>query len=132
MASLDFNIVAAEKKAGQKARRKLRREIRRRMYQMVAVGKGARNEKPNYKGLSSTTVKVKMDKAGLDALVVNIPKHGLIHQHGVKSKQGDKTFPYLIEAINQTRIIADLASDLADIQGTEVSKMMVRGFPERI
>lgn len=127
---LGINIAQEEKKAGQKARRKLRREIHKRMYDMVSVGKGS-----SEKGLDTTTVKVLMEpgQLGLDALRIDIPRHGLIHAHGWRPKNGgpEYRYPYLLDAMYETDIIKDLADDLAQIRGEHISDMMVKGFPRK-
>lgn len=125
-----INIAAEEKKAGQKARRKLRREIHRRMYDMVSIGK---NNGSNEKTLDTTTVKLLMEPGGLgiDALRIDIPRHGLIHSSGWTPKNGTREYryPYLLDALYESKIVEELADDLAGLRGEHVADMMIKGFP---
>lgn len=131
----DIDIVAAEKKAGQKARRKLRRQIRKNMFNMVSVGqtKGA----PKEESLSSTTVKLMMETGGMDALVIDIPRHGLILQHAVAKEDragrmmNRKAYPFVLDALYETKIIEDLGDDIAGLRGDYVSQL-VRGLPNKV
>tara|TARA_R110001592_G_scaffold268269_3_gene534511 strand:- start:28605 stop:29015 length:411 start_codon:yes stop_codon:yes gene_type:complete len=136
MLNVDPEIIAKEKAAGQKARRKLRETNKRLMYQMVAIGE-TKNKRPGEKSLSETTVKVLMDVSGLDALRIDIPRHGLIHQHGVRFKKyggamTKRTFPYLMQTLYDNRIVEELADNLADIRGGAITDLMVKGFPNKL
>ncbi len=129
---LGINIAAEEKKAGQKARRKLRKEIHRRMYDMVSVGR-TKGKSSNEQSLDSTTVKLLMEPGGtgIDALRIGIPRHGLIHSKGWTPKNGgsEYKYPYLLDALYESKIIEELADDLAKLRGDHVSDMLIKGFP---
>lgn len=129
---LGINIAQEEKKAGQKARRKLRKEIHRRMYDMVSVGKTKwKSDKED--SLTTTTVRLVMERdgSGMDALMISIPRHGLIHARGWTPENGTREYqyPYLLEALYDSKIIEALADDLAQIRGDNVTDMMLKGFP---
>ena len=129
---MTLDIGLAEKKAGQDAARKLREEVKRRMYEMVSMGQ-SKNDKED--SLASTTVKALLEKdgTGLDALKINIPRHGLILSSGWDAKGTGRRYqyPFLEKALYDSPVIETLASELAGIRGDYVVETLVRGFKRK-